>query len=77
MIKTGISYNPYTYFVIDHRGSTALHYAALANNVKITTALISAGADPTIVNAHGYKPAQFAAKEHTDLFEVSKIYESP
>ncbi|XP_067943504.1 mitochondrial disaggregase-like isoform X1 [Watersipora subatra] len=53
----------------DFRGSTALHYAALVDNLDIMTALIQAGADPFIVNAQGFKPSQFAATTRLPMFK--------
>lgn len=52
------------------RGSTALHYAALADNVEIMAQLIKAGADPLIRNAQGYKPMQFATRSKHEMFHV-------
>lgn len=55
------------------RGSAALHYAALIDNVDMMEALIKANADPGIVNAAGFKPSQFAGPRHASLFKVVYI----
>jgi len=52
------------------RGSTALHYAALADDDKIMSTLIDTGADPTLVNAQGFRPAQFADPRKNSMFQV-------
>lgn len=62
---------PFLVFVTS-RGSTALHYAALADNEQIMSALIQAGADPLIVNAQGFKPSQFAERSRAGTFKVSE-----
>ncbi|KAF6025974.1 CLPB [Bugula neritina] len=59
------------------KGSTALHYAALADDDKIMSALIDTGADPTLVNAQGFRPAQFADPRKNSMFQKwEKEYEA-
>lgn len=41
-------------------GCTALHYAALANDSDTLEVLMKYGADPTVKNELGFKPAKFA-----------------
>ncbi|KAF4521273.1 hypothetical protein B566_EDAN008476 [Ephemera danica] len=42
------------------RGFTALHYAALANDVEIVKLLLDAGADPSLVNSAGHPAVKYS-----------------
>lgn len=44
-------------------GFTALHYAALMNNLDMCKLLIKYGADPCVENDAGHKPIQYALKD--------------
>ncbi|RTG86529.1 ATP-dependent Clp protease ATP-binding subunit ClpB [Schistosoma bovis] len=44
----------------DFRGCSALHYAVLINDSKLVRLLLEFGADPTIVNERGHRPAMYA-----------------
>lgn len=46
-------------------GCTALHYAALANDLDTIRVLMKYGADPTVKNELGFKPSKFA-KPHIE-----------
>jgi len=44
----------------DSSGNTALFYAAAGGQTEMVSALLRAGADPSIVGANGWAPAQVA-----------------
>lgn len=41
------------------QGCTALHYAVLMDDASIVSALIEAGADPTVENKNGHRPVEY------------------
>lgn len=45
---------------VNFRGCTSLHYAALSNSLETVQVLTKYGANPTIKNELGFKPANFA-----------------
>jgi len=47
------------------RGCTALHYAALADNIGIINALLEAGANPLKSNDYGHTPLDYALDPNT------------
>ena len=47
------------------RGCTALHYAALVDNIGVINALLEAGADPLKANDYGHTPCDYAKDEGT------------
>ena len=53
-----------------HTGKTALSHAAFEGHVEVVKLLISKGADPRLVDKHGYSPLMLAAaKNHHDVIK--------
>ncbi|XP_035233435.1 caseinolytic peptidase B protein homolog, partial [Stegodyphus dumicola] len=54
------------------RNTTALHYAVLADEIKVVEILLNHGADPSKVNDIGHKPIDYAnSKEMKQLLETA------
>jgi len=47
------------------RGCTALHYAALSDNIGVLNTLLESGADPLKSNDYGHTPLDYAKDENT------------
>ena len=47
----------------DRGGRTALHYAALENDLQKVNVLLDAGADPDAADRQGFTPLHFAAQQ--------------
>lgn len=50
-----------------YQGFTALHYAALVNEIYVLRALLNAGANPTKLNAWNHPPSAYSKKECRDI----------
>jgi len=48
---------------VDHRGSSALHYAAYNGHTATVEVLVEAGISPNSVNKFGYSALQYAAAD--------------
>ena len=50
--------------MIDRRGRSGLHYAALENDIAAIQRHIAAGEDPNGADTQGFAPLHFAAQQH-------------
>ena len=55
-----------------HQGNTALHYAAINNNIELARLLLEKGADPEIKNNEGHSVIDLAKKNNFLNINVSK-----
>lgn len=61
---------------VSFSGTTALHYAVLADSTKTAELLISRGADPNIENEMGHKASDYVKEDNRRLKQILKDYES-
>ncbi len=56
----------------DNKGNTPLHYAAELGNLELVMMLTGAGAQATIANKDGKKPAQIIGKKNAKMDKIEK-----
>ena len=61
---------------VSFRGTTALHYAVLANNTATVELLISRGADPNLENEMGHKAIDYVKEDNRRLRQILADYAS-
>ena len=61
---------------VSFRGTTALHYAVLADNIETVELLMKRGADPNVENEIGHKAIDYVKEDNKQLRKMLAEYES-